>query len=152
MTHRLRAGPSAAENGHGHSQSDGCRTGLRAPQWQRQRSDFTSGGGGGGSSEVAGVTRQVTCSIDPPSEYQQMAAAPRANVQHFPLRTAVSLPNRNHNLTVTVLTESFVLHPPRLRNRGRITKPPSVCFSVSIYADWNSNVFSRQRKVVADQL
>ena len=109
MTHRLRAGPSAAENGHGHSQSDGCRTGLRAPQWQRQRSDFTSGGGG--NSGVAGVTRQVTCSIDPPSEYQQMAAAPRANVQHFPLRTAVPLPNRNHNLTVTVLTESFVFRP-----------------------------------------
>jgi len=80
---------------------------------------------------VAGVTRQVTCSIDPPSEYQQMAAAPRANVQHFPLRTAVPLPNRNHNLTVTVLTESFVLRPP-LRNRGRISKPPSVCFPVSI--------------------
>ena len=133
MTHRLRAGPSAAENGHGHSQSDCCGTAVRAPQWQRQRSDFTSGGSGssGGSSGVAGVTRQVTCSIDPPSEYQ-MAAAPRANVQHFPLRTAVPLPNRNHNLTVTVLTESFVLRPPPLRNRGRITKPPSVCFPVSI--------------------
>ena len=102
MTYRLRAGPSAAENGHGHSQSDCCGTAVRAPQWQRQRSDFTSGGGGsGGSSGVAGVTRQVTCSIDPPSEYQQMAAAPRANVQHFPLRTAVPLPNRNHNSNST---------------------------------------------------